>query len=73
MNQLSLLVIQVQVHVKPEVVDTVCEATVKNTRESLKEPGVARFDVLQDSEDPTRFVLLEVYRTNEAPVARQRC
>ncbi len=72
MNQPNLLVIQVQVHVKPETVDAFREATVKNARESLKEPGVARFDVLQDSEDPTRFVLVEVYRTAEDPAAHKQ-
>jgi|SRR5215217_5914780 len=63
----SLRVVQVHIHVKPEHVDAFREATVVNARESAKEPGIARFDVLQDSEDPTRFVLVEVYRTAQAP------
>ncbi|MCP3161545.1 putative quinol monooxygenase [Myxococcus qinghaiensis] len=63
----SLRVVQVHIHVKPEHVDAFREATVVNARESAKEPGIARFDFLQDSEDPTRFVLVEVYRTAQAP------
>ena len=43
------------------------QATLANARESAKEPGIARFDVLQQADDPTRFVLTEVYRTAEAP------
>ncbi|MFY2564276.1 antibiotic biosynthesis monooxygenase [Corallococcus terminator] len=63
----SLRVVQVHIHVKPEHVDAFREATVANARASAKEPGIARFDFLQDSEDPTRFVLVEVYRTAQAP------
>ena len=67
----SLLVVHVHVHVKPEAVDAFREATLANARESVKEPGIARFDVIQDSEDATRFVLVEVYRTPQAPAAHK--
>ncbi|AKF81110.1 Quinol monooxygenase YgiN [Myxococcus fulvus] len=67
----SLRVVHVHVHVKPEHVDAFREATLANARESVKEPGVARFDVIQDSEDATRFVLVEVYRSAEAPAAHK--
>ncbi|OJH40688.1 antibiotic biosynthesis monooxygenase [Cystobacter ferrugineus] len=67
----SLLVVHVQIRVKPESIDAFREATLANARQSVKEPGVARFDVIQDSEDPTRFVLVEVYRTPEAPAAHK--
>jgi (4S)-4-hydroxy-5-phosphonooxypentane-2,3-dione isomerase len=67
----DLLVVHVHIHVKPEAVDAFREATLRNARESLREPGVARFDVVQDREDPTRFVLVEVYRTPEAPAAHK--
>ncbi|MCP3102354.1 antibiotic biosynthesis monooxygenase [Myxococcus sp. K15C18031901] len=67
----SLRVVHVQVHVKPEHVDAFLEATLTNARNSVKEPGIARFDVIQDTEDPTRFVLVEVYRTAEAPAAHK--
>lgn len=64
---MSLLVVHVHVHVKPEHVDAFREATLINARASVQEPGVARFDVCQRQDDPTRFVLVEVYRTPEAP------
>lgn len=67
----SLLIVHVHVHVKPESVDAFREATLANARESVKEPGIARFDVVQDTEDRTRFVLVEVYRSAEAPAAHK--
>ncbi|WP_437969250.1 putative quinol monooxygenase [Sorangium sp. So ce260] len=67
----SLFIVHVHVHVKPELADAFRQATLENARESVKEPGIARFDVVQDIEDPTRFVLVEVYRTREAPAAHK--
>ena len=61
-----MLVVHVHVHVKPDAVDRFKEATLDNARNSVKEPGIARFDVIQQSDDPARFVLVEVYRTPEA-------
>jgi len=58
-----MLVVRVHVHVKPESVDAFQTATVENARNSVQEPGIARFDVLQQADDPTRFVLVEAYRT----------
>ncbi len=58
-----MLVVHVHVEVKPERVDEFIEATVQNASNSLQEHGVTRFDVLQQQDDPTRFILTEVYRT----------
>ena len=62
-----MLVVHVHVHVKPEHVEAFREATVENARNSVQEPGIARFDVVQQEDDPTRFVLVEVYRTTDDP------
>jgi (4S)-4-hydroxy-5-phosphonooxypentane-2,3-dione isomerase len=62
-----MLIVHVHVRVKPESIDPFKEATVENARNSIKEPGIARFDVVQDASDPARFVLMEVYRYPEAP------
>jgi (4S)-4-hydroxy-5-phosphonooxypentane-2,3-dione isomerase len=62
-----MLVVHVQVQVLPEHVEAFIAATRKNAVESLKEPGVARFDVVQQTDDPTCFVLVEAYRTADAP------
>jgi len=62
-----MLVVHVHVHVKPESVEAFKAATIENARASLKEPGIARFDFAQQQDDPTRFVLVEVYRTDDAP------
>lgn len=64
---MSLLIVHVQVHVKPECVEAFKAATVDNARHSVKEPGIPRFDVAQQQDDPTRFVLVEVYRSADAP------
>ncbi|HSB89824.1 MAG TPA: antibiotic biosynthesis monooxygenase [Anaerolineales bacterium] len=58
-------IVHVFVHVRPDSVDAFRQATLDNARNSLKEPGVARFDVLQSAEDPTRFTLVEVYRQTD--------
>lgn len=62
-----MLVVHVYVHVKSEYVDAFKQATVANASNSVKEPGIARFDVIQQQDDPTRFMLVEVYRTADAP------
>jgi len=69
-NPMHILI--VNAHVKPEQVDAFIEATKINARESSKESGVARFDFLQQKDDPTRFVLYEVYRNAEAPAAHKQ-
>src|ERR1051325_7421287 len=61
-------IVHVQVHVKPEHVEDFKKATIENASNSVKEPGIARFDVIQEVDDPTRFVLVEVYREKEATV-----
>ena len=58
-------IVHVQVHVKPEAVEAFRTATLANAGASVREPGVARFDVVQQVDDPTRFVLVEVYRAPE--------
>ncbi len=62
-----MLVVQVQVQVKPEFVEAFKAATIDNASQSVNEPGIARFDVLQQGDDPTCFVLIEVYRNADAP------
>ncbi len=61
-----MLVVHVHVHVKPESVEAFREATIANARQSIKEPGIARFDVVQQLDDAERFILIEVYRSAEA-------
>ncbi len=60
-------IVLVHVHVKPECIEQFKEITLENARNSVKEPGVARFDVIQQADDPTLFVLIEVYRDANAP------
>lgn len=62
-----MLVIHVHVHVKYDFIEAFIQATLENARQSAQEPGIARFDVIQRADDPSRFVLVEVYRTPEAP------
>lgn len=62
-----MLIVHVHVQVKPECIEAFKEATLVNAQASVKEPGIARFDCAQQTDDPTRFVLVEVYRDKEAP------
>lgn len=66
-----MLVVHVHVHVRPDCVEAFKTATLANAAASLREPGIARFDVMQQADDPTRFVLVEAYRTPAAPAAHK--
>jgi autoinducer 2-degrading protein len=66
-----MFIVHVYVHVKPESVEAFRHASVENARNSVQEPGIARFDVLQNAADPTRFVLVEVYRRADARAAHR--
>jgi quinol monooxygenase YgiN len=66
-----MLIVQVHVHVKPEFIDAFKAATIANARNSVQEAGIARFDVIQQADDPTRFILNEVYRSMEATTAHK--
>lgn len=62
-----MLIVHVFVHVKPDQIKPFISASRENARHSRREPGVARFDILQQKDDPTRCLLIEVYRTEEDP------
>lgn len=62
-----MLIVHVHVHVKPDAVEAFSAATLANARASVQEPGVVRFDVVQQQDDPTRFILVEIYRTADDP------
>jgi (4S)-4-hydroxy-5-phosphonooxypentane-2,3-dione isomerase len=66
-----MLIVHVHVKVKPESVAEFRQATIENARHSIQEPGIARFDVVQQQDDETSFVLVEVYRTPDARVAHR--
>lgn len=65
-------IVHVHIHVKPEFIEEFIVETLENARRSVQEPGIARFDVIQLVDDPTRFVLVEVYRSEEAPAAHKQ-
>jgi autoinducer 2-degrading protein len=62
-----MIIVHVRVHVKPDTVDAFATATLENARNSVKEPGIVRFEVMQQDDDPTRFLLIEIYRTAQDP------
>ncbi|NCB07222.1 MAG: antibiotic biosynthesis monooxygenase [Bacteroidia bacterium] len=62
-----MFIVHVFVHVKEDFVEEFKAVTIENAKNSVQEPGIARFDIIQQQDDPTRFVLLEVYRTYEDP------
>ena len=67
-----MFIVHVFVHVQSGSVEAFKEATIENARNSLQEPGVARFDVVQQLDDPTRFVLVEAYRTPGDPAEHKK-
>ena len=62
-----MLIVHVFAHVKSDKIGAFRTATLENARSSIQEPGIARFDVIQQHDDPTYFVLVEVYRTADDP------
>ena len=66
-----MLIVHVHVHVKSEFVQAFAAASLENARQSIREPGVAHFDVVQQNDDPARFILVEAYRTSAAPAAHK--
>lgn len=64
-------IVMVHIHVKPESVEAFKQASIENASNSVQEEGIARFDVIQQDDDPTRFILVEVYKTAEAPAAHK--
>ncbi|HSL44390.1 MAG TPA: antibiotic biosynthesis monooxygenase [Anaerolineales bacterium] len=64
-------IVHVHVHIKPEFIEAFKKATLENASNSVKEPGIARFDVIQQQDNPTRFVLVEVYKTTDASGAHK--
>jgi quinol monooxygenase YgiN len=66
-----MFIVLVHVNVKPEFIEEFKRVTVENASSSIKEAGIARFDVIQQAEDPTKFILVEVYKTADAPAAHK--
>ena len=67
-----MLIVNVQVWVKPEKIQQFIEATKKNAKASMKEPGIARFDFIQQKDNPARFMLVEVYRDEDSPAEHKK-
>ncbi|MCP4644225.1 MAG: antibiotic biosynthesis monooxygenase [bacterium] len=67
-----MFIVHVDIHVKPDCLEPFLEVTLANARESVKEPGIARFDVMEDLQDPEHFVLVEVYRTEDDPAKHKQ-
>jgi autoinducer 2-degrading protein len=68
----NMFIMHVHIHVKADCIEAFKAATLANAQASVREPGIVRFDVLQRRDDPTRFVLVEVYRSTEAPAAHKQ-
>lgn len=64
-------IVHVHVNVKPEFVEAFKLATIENASNSVKEAGIARFEVMQQTDDPTKFILIEIYKTADAPGAHK--
>jgi len=60
-----MLIVHVHIHVKPEYINEFKAACIENAKNSIQEPGVVRFDFIQQQDDSNRFMLVEIYRTPE--------
>jgi (4S)-4-hydroxy-5-phosphonooxypentane-2,3-dione isomerase len=67
-----MVIVHVFVHVKPESIEGFKKASRENARNSILEPGVRRFDVIQQNDEPGRFVLVEVYRSEKATLEHKQ-
>jgi autoinducer 2-degrading protein len=67
-----MFIVHVHVHVKTESIEAFKEATIENARNSVQELGIARFDVIQQRDDPAKFILIECYRDADAPAAHKK-
>ena len=65
-------IVHIQVLVKPEFVEAFIEASRENACNSVLEPGIARFEIFQQADDPTRFVFIEMFRTPDAQEAHRQ-
>jgi autoinducer 2-degrading protein len=66
-----MIIVHVHIRVLSDFAESFKQATIENARNSVLEPGITRFDVIQQVDDPTRFVLVEVYRTADASAAHK--
>ena len=66
-----MIIVNVFVHVKPDKSEAFKEATIKNAKNSILEPGVLRFDFMQQEDDASLFLLNEVYIDKDA-IARHK-
>jgi len=62
-----MFIVLVNVHVLPEYREAFIQQTIINARQSVQEPGIARFDFIQHLDNPNHFLLVEVYRDEDAP------
>ena len=67
-----MFIVHVFVHVKPDCVEAFKNASSENAENSIRETGIARFDVVQENDDPTKFALVEVYRTTDDPAKHKQ-
>jgi len=65
-KEAAMYIVHVSIHVKGDKIDEFKLVSLDNAQHSVQEAGVARFDVIQESENPTRFLLVEVYRSEQA-------
>lgn len=72
LKMFPMIIVHVHARVRPEFIDAFKETTIENAQHSVKEPGIVRFDLIQEELDPTRFVLVEIYRDEDAVQAHKQ-
>ncbi len=67
-----MIIVQVHVIVDEDSIQAFKNATIENAKNSVREPGIARFDVIQQTDDPSRFILVEIYKDEDAIVDHKK-
>jgi (4S)-4-hydroxy-5-phosphonooxypentane-2,3-dione isomerase len=67
-----MIVTCVYVHVKPDAIDSFINATISNHRNTVKEPGNIRFDFTQQADDPCKFMIYEVFESEDAVLEHKK-
>lgn len=67
-----MFIVLVYIHVKEESIQDFMQASNENAEASRREAGIVRFDLIQQADDPTRFILIEIYRTEEDPARHKQ-
>lgn len=63
---MALVAFQIFIKIKPDRLDEFMRVALADAAESIKEPDNLRFEIWRQPDDPTRLVVFEIYRSEDA-------